>query len=63
LISEYILGLALGIRRLTESRNYSDEGPVGPSAFWKISNEVDESRRVSDAESLLADFGDDVDSD
>jgi hypothetical protein len=33
---------------LTQLRNLSDEGPAGPTAFWKVSNEVDEERDEDD---------------
>jgi hypothetical protein len=31
-------------QKLTANRHLSDEGPAGPTAFWKVSNEIDKER-------------------
>lgn len=51
------------IRKLIFRRNLSDEGPAGPTAFWKISNEIKEERDEDSDEESVSDpnFMDDDD--
>jgi hypothetical protein len=35
---------------LTFNRDYDHHGPAGPTAFWKVSNEIDDSPSEEDPE-------------